>query len=126
MIKDIYNKEFNFYLERCHAELKSYPEGTAKELELNIQNQEKLTEEGISKEIINIGSYCRGKGVNEIIISSLICPKGQHHNSRVLKVNDYLQKFCFESSKRYHLCRDGLHLLESSKVCRGTEEGGPD
>ena len=28
MIKDIRNKEFNFYLERCHAELKSYPELT--------------------------------------------------------------------------------------------------
>ena len=37
MVKGIRNKEFNFYLERCHAELKSYPEATAKELKHNIQ-----------------------------------------------------------------------------------------
>ena len=30
MIKAIRNREFNFYLDRCHAELKSYPETTAK------------------------------------------------------------------------------------------------
>ena len=77
------------------------------------------------KEIISIGSYCRYKGVNEIIISCLICRKGQYHNSRVLKVNDYLQKICFENRfyftdnskiKREQLFRDGLHLLESGKV----------
>ena len=55
-----------------------------------------LTEEEIAKEIISTGSYCRDKGVNKIITSGLICRKGQYHNSRVLKVNDYLQKFCFE------------------------------
>ena len=121
MIKGIHNKEFYFYQERSLAELKSYPGATAKELEHNIQfpiqidtldivvthagcddisprqNQEKLREEEIAKEIISIGSYCRDKGVNEIIISGLICRKGQYHNSRVLKVNDYLQKFCFEN-----------------------------
>ena len=37
MIKGIRNKEFNFYLERCHAQLKSYPGVTAKELKHNIQ-----------------------------------------------------------------------------------------
>ena len=37
MIKGILNKEFNFYLECCHAELKSYPGATAKELKHNIQ-----------------------------------------------------------------------------------------
>ena len=149
MIKGIRNKEFNFYLERYHAELKSYPGATAKELKHNIQfpmqidtpninvihggckdissrqNQEKLPEEEIAKEITCIGSYCRDKGVNEIIISGLICRKGQYHNSRVLKVNDYLEKFCFENRfyvidnskiKRDHLFRDGLHLLESGKV----------
>lgn len=36
-IKDIRNKEVTFYLERCHAELKSYPGATAKELKPNIQ-----------------------------------------------------------------------------------------
>ena len=30
MIKGIRNKEFNFYLKRCHAELKSYPRANAK------------------------------------------------------------------------------------------------
>ena len=30
MIKGIYNKEFNFHLERCHAELKNFAEATAK------------------------------------------------------------------------------------------------
>ena len=58
-------------------------------------------------------------------MSGLICRKGQYHNSRVLKVNDYLEKFCFENRfyvidnskiKRDHLFRDGLHLLESGKV----------
>ena len=115
------------------------------------QNQEKLMEEEIAKEIIN--------GVNEII-SGLICCKGQYHNSRVLKVTDYLQKFCFENrfyfinnskiKRLIHLFGDGLHLLESAKVIlannlilnpiqsvnsdwnlwnserRGTEEGGPN
>ena len=37
MIEGIGNKEFNFYLERYHAELKSYPWATAKELKHNIQ-----------------------------------------------------------------------------------------
>ena len=85
-IKGTRNKEFNFYLERCQAELISYPEATAKELKhkhkriktfpIQIdtpdivvihggcndisprQNQKKLTEEEIAKEIISIGSYC--------------------------------------------------------------------
>ena len=119
MVKGIRNKWSNFYRERCHAELKSYPYATAKELKLNIQfltqidttdtvvtqggwndispwqNQEKPTEEEIAKEIINVDSYCQDKGVNEIIISELICPKGQYCNSRVLRVNNYLQKFYF-------------------------------
>ena len=149
MIKGIRNKEFHFHLECCLAELKSYPGATAKELKHNIQffvqidpadivviyggcnnisprqNQENLTEEEIAKKIINIGSCCCGKGVYQIIISSLICLKGQYHNFRVLKVNDYLQKFCFENRfyfidnskiKRDHLYGDGLHLLESRKV----------
>ena len=149
MVKGIRNKEFIFYLERCHVELKSYLGATAKELKHNIQfpiqidtsdivvihagcndispsqNQEKLTEEEIAKEIINIDSCCRDKDVNKTIISGLICRKGRYHNSRVLKVNDYLQKSCFENRfyfidnskiKREHLFRDGLHLLESGKV----------
>ena len=42
-----------------------------------------------------------------------------------MKVNDYLQKFCFENKfyfidnskvKRDHLFRDGTHLLEKGKV----------
>ena len=89
------------------------------------QNQEKLTEEEIAKEIVSIGSCYQDKGVNEIIISGLTCCKDQYHNSRVLKVNYYLQKFCFENKfyfidnskiKRDHLFRDGLHFLESGKV----------
>ena len=47
----------------------------------------------IAREIISIGSYCRDKGLNEIIISSLICRKGQYHNSKVLKVNDTFKNF---------------------------------
>ena len=55
--------------------------------------------------------------------------KGQCHNSRILKVNEYLQKFCLENKfyfidnskiKRDHLIRDGLHLLESGKVILGS------
>ena len=99
MIKGIRSKEFNFYLERCHAELKSYPGATGKELKHNIQfpiqidtpdivvihggcndisprqNQTKLKEEEIVKKTISIGSYCRYKGENEIAISGLICQK---------------------------------------------------
>ena len=37
MIKGIRNKEFNFYLQHCHAELKSYPGATAKKLKHIIQ-----------------------------------------------------------------------------------------
>ena len=89
------------------------------------KNQEMLTEEEIVKKIISINSYYQDKGVNEIIISGLICRKGQYHNSRALKVHDCLQKFCFENRfyfidnskiKRDYLFRDGLHLLESDKV----------
>ena len=49
------------------------------------KNQENLPEEDIAKE--SIASYCWVKGVNEIIISYLICRIGQYHNSRVLKAN---------------------------------------
>ena len=38
MIEGIRNKRFNFYLERSHAELKSDPRETAKELKHNIQS----------------------------------------------------------------------------------------
>ena len=41
------------------------------------KNQRKLTEEEITKEIISVSSYCQDKGVNKIIISGLICRKGQ-------------------------------------------------
>ena len=149
MVKGILIKWSNFYRERFDAELKSYPDATAKELKLNIQfltqihttdtvvthggwndistwqNQEKRTQEEIENEIINIGSYCRDKGVNEIIISGLICPKGQYGNSSLLRVNNHLQKFHFEDkfyfidnskTKRDHLFRDGLNLLQSCKV----------
>ena len=47
------------------------------------KNQENLLEEDIAKKSIeSIASYWV-KGVNDIIISSLICCKGQYHNSRV-------------------------------------------
>ena len=131
------------------CKLQIYPRETAKELKHSIQfpiqmdtsdivviyggckdispreNQEKLTEEEIAKEIISIGSCCQDKGVNEIIISGLTCCKGQYHNSRVLKVNYYLHHFCFENKfyfidnskiKRDHLFRDGSHLLESGEA----------
>ena len=92
MIKGIRSKEFNFYLERCHAELKSYPGATGKELKHNIQypiqidtpdivvihggcndisprqNQTKLKEEEIVKKTISISE-------NKIAISGLICQK---------------------------------------------------
>ena len=42
------------------------------------KNQENLSEENIAKESISIVSYCRVKGVNDII-SSLIRRKGQYH-----------------------------------------------
>ena len=71
--------------------------------------EEELTEEEITEEIISIVSYCWDKGVNEIIISCLICRKGQYHNSRVLKVNNYLQKFCFENR---------FYLIDHSKIKR--------
>ena len=82
MIKGICNKEFHFYLERCHVILKSYPGATAKEFKNYIQfpvqmdtpdvavihdgyshtshrqNEEKLTDEEIAKELISIGSHC--------------------------------------------------------------------
>ena len=60
-----------------------------------------------------------------LYVNDYICHQSQCHNSRVLKVNDYLQKICFENRfyfidnskiKREHLFRDGLHLLESGKV----------
>ena len=76
MITGIHNKEFKFYLERCHLELRhsiQFPmqmhtpdiaviHGGCNDISPR-QNQEKLTEEEI-KEIISIGSYCRDKGVN--------------------------------------------------------------
>ena len=89
------------------------------------QNKEKLTEDEIAKEIISVGSYCRDKDVNETIISGLLLRKGQNRNSRVSKVNYYLQifglKIDFISTiitkiKRDNLFSDGLHLLGSDKV----------
>ena len=144
MIKGIRNTESIFYLQRCHAKLRSYAGAIEKELKHNIQfpiqidtpdiavthggsndvsprqNQEKLTEEEIANEIIRIGSYYQDKGVNEIIISGLIYRKGQYHNSRASKVKDYFQKCCFENRFYFidnpKIKRDGLHLLESGKV----------
>ena len=84
------------------------------------KNQENFTEEETVKEIISIGVYCWDTGAIEISIFSLICRKVQYHSSRLLKVNDYPQKFCFKNKfyfinnskiKRDHLFRDGLLLL---------------
>ena len=149
MIKGIRSKEFNSFLKGCQAEFKSYPGATIKELKHNIQfpleietpdtvlihggcndisprkNQEKLTEEEIANQIISIGLYCQDKGVNEIVISGLICRKGQYYNSRVSKVNTCLQKLCLQKGfyfidnskiKENNLYKDGLHLLESGKI----------
>ena len=65
----------------------SYPEATAKELKHNIQWSQPQIK---SRKIISIGSYCWDKDVNEIFVSGFLCRKGQYHNSRVLKVNDYI------------------------------------
>ena len=89
------------------------------------KNQENLTEEEIAHEIINAGLYCRSAGVNEIVISGLICRKNHYFNSRVSKVNILLQKLCFENKfyfidnnniKSENLYTDGLHLLDNGKI----------
>ena len=141
MIKCIRNKEFNFQLQRCHAELKTYPGATIKEWKHNTQcstqmdtpdivlirgwcnnispkqNQEKLMEEGFAKEIISIGSYCWDKGVNEIIISGLLCRKGQYNNSRVLKVNDYLQKFVLKKDFVLSIIQKSGEIIYLKMAC---------
>lgn len=149
LIKGIRRNEFNYYLKNTHAIFKSYPGATVRELKHNIQfplhvntpdnvilhagcndisprrDQEKLTEEEIANEIIDMAQQCRFQGVGTVIISGLICRKGQYCNSRVDKVNELLRKLCREKSFYYidnsritqdHLYKDGLHLLESGKV----------
>ena len=44
-------------------------------------HQNALTEEEIGKSIIDMSVTCKLKGVNEVLISSLICRKGIHHNT---------------------------------------------
>lgn len=60
-----------------------------------------------------------------MVINSLICRKGQYHNSTVDKVNQISVKLCHENSfylienssiTQDHLYIDGLHLQESEKI----------
>ena len=71
----------------------------------------------------SIGSYCRDKGVNEIIIFGLICRTSQYHNSRVVKVNDYLQNFVFKIDFILSIIQKAREIfyLESGKVIIANE-----
>ena len=148
MVKGIRNKEFNQHLTKCSAQIRAFPGANLKQLkhyviptlvddtpdvavihggcnDIQSRNGKSLSENEIANEIINIGKVCRENGVNEILISSLICRSSHHLNSKVTKVNDILKDLCYNEGFGFinninitsqYLWKDGLHLIEAGKV----------
>ena len=74
---------------------------------------------------IDLGLKCRSKRVQKIMISGIICRRNSFQNKRVQRINQKLESMCYDHSFVFidnssigvsHLYRDGIDLLESSKV----------
>ena len=145
MVKSMKMKEVNSQLRNSFAKLRLFPGATLKHLRYyivpslidktpdriilhegcNDVNNKNSTPEKIANEIADMAILCRDYGVNDVLLSAMICRRGKFLNGKVKRVN-FLLKQIFEEN-RYSFInnsnieirdwwKDGMHLLESGKT----------
>ena len=85
--------------------------------DISPRQKKSLRRKKLRIKLLVFGSHCWDKGVNEIIIFSFICPTGQYYNSRAMKVNNYLQKFCFENEFYFFGIQKSREIIYSKVAC---------
>lgn len=82
------------------------------------------TPRAIANDIIEIGNLCQQYGVNDVLVSSIICRKSPRLQEKVCATNIILQEECRKHGYIFInnsniptdcLCYDGLHLNQSGK-----------
>ena len=83
------------------------------------------TPEKIANEIADMAILCRDYGVNDVLLSAMICRRGKFLNGKVKRVNFLLKQIREENGYFFidnsnieirDLWKDGIHLLESGKT----------
>ena len=149
MIKGIRTKELNNHLNKFSAGIRPFPGATVKQLEHYVLptltddtpdvmiihgrcndidprgKLKEITPNEIATGFINIGKLCKEKGVNDVLISGIICRRNKYWNNKVIATNKILKQLCIEHQFTFienenisveQLWKDGIHLLESGKV----------
>ena len=145
MIKDSRMKEVNSQLQKSFAKLRSFPGATLNHLKYYVVpslinetpyriilrggcidvNNKNSTSEKIANEIGDMVILCRGYGVNDILISAMICRRCKFLNEEVKRINFLLKLICEESGYVFiensiieirDLWKNGMYLLESGKT----------
>ena len=143
--RDIRLREFNYWLHKGYAQLKSFPGGTSNELlyyvEPTLQNKnfdDALLHVGVN-DLLNdesqdsvqnlldnlrqIGLKCKSAGVKRVLISGIVV-NNKLTSAYISSVNQRISNMCRDNSFVFidnnniltsSLFRDGLHLLEVGK-----------
>ena len=91
----------------------------------NDVNEKNSTPEKIANKIADIATLCRDYGVNDVLISAMICRREKFLNEKVKRVNFLLKQICEENGyfsidnsniEIRNLWKDGIHLLESGET----------
>ena len=78
-------------------------------------------EDKIAKDIVNIVETCKGAGINDIFVSSLLVKKNPRLTAVIHRVNDLLRDYCATNGIHFinndnvtteHLWKDGIHLQD--------------
>ena len=145
MIKGIQMKGSNSYVKNGYSKLRPFPGATVKQLQhyatlslldetpnqvilhggCNDVSNRNASPEQIANYIKDLVEVCRGFGMNEIFVSSLICRKNNYLNEKVARINFLLNLICTEKGFVFidnrninidDLWEDGLHLIEQGKA----------
>ena len=138
-------KEVNSQLHNSFAKLRLFPEVTLKHLKYyavpslidktphrtilhggcNDVSNKNSTPKKIANEIGVMTILCRSYGVNDILISTVICRRNKFLNEKVKRINFLLKFICEENEYFFidnsnieirNLWKDGIHLLEPVKT----------
>ena len=142
-ISRINKKLFNDSLLNCESKVKNFGGATIEELEsfikpyvspknlpdgvlihvgsndINFKNIEDKKSLTIAEEILKIGVECREKGVQDVVISSILPKNNIKLSKEIRQVNDHLEELCKDNGvhflsndniSRNFICGDGVHL----------------
>ena len=143
--RDIRLREFNYWLHKGYAQLKSFPGGTSKELlyyvEPTLKNKkfdDALLHVGVNDQLNDesqdcvqnlldnlkqIGLKCKSPGVKRVLISGIVV-NNKLTSAYISSVNQRISNMCRDNlfvfignnnTPTSSLFRDGLHLLEVRK-----------